>query len=234
MTRRRILIDCDETLVPSSHLYIRANDWCMEILAQAFGDEMPDADDVRDLRHDYDVGLMGLYEYHLERFPNSWAMTYSWLLKRLDRPMDDNVFQRLMQASRTFRDGPFVTYPGVPDALNVLAQRRHELIMVTAAKYAEEFQLSKIEQAGLLPHFGERIVITGVDKSADYERLLVGLPDRGVVIGDSSAHDIAPGRAHGAWTIKVGDNRWKHTHADVEPDFSVDTFAETPAIIQQL
>lgn len=161
-------------------------------------------------------------------------MTYRRLIDERGLPFDADLVKEIDVAARMFQDGPFDPYPGVVEALSELQSHPHDLFLVTAARQAERFQNRKIDQSGLRHFFDRRIFITGSDKTERYRRLILGAEVRGVVVGDSSKHDIGPGKSVGAWTIKIGHNGWSATHADVVPDFTADHFSEVTTIIASL
>lgn len=231
---RLLLLDFDNTLVPVGHHYHEANQQCLELLEKEFGQDRLVRDEVLNIQYGIDRELEQVHDYHVSRFPNSWTMTYRRLLDQYGGSFNGEFLLNLEAAAKRFMDGPFVPYPGVPQALKRLSRFGDRLYLVTAAKNAEEFQQRKIDLAGLTRYFADHIVYTGFDKTEHFRSLLSGETLRGVVIGDSAKHDIVPGKAVGAWTVKVGNNSWTHTHADVTADFTVDHFREVPDLITNL
>jgi pyrophosphatase PpaX len=152
-----------------------------------------------------------------------------------DQAEIDGMIQTYRAYNLAHHDAMVRAYPGIPEALGVLAGRGVKLGLVTSKLRSGAFR--GLKHVGLDAHFP---VVVGSDDLAEHKPhpapvlraldLLDADPGRSVFIGDSP-HDMAAGRAAGVRTAAALWGPFPRPLLEVQaPDF----WLETPAAIPPL
>jgi FMN phosphatase YigB (HAD superfamily) len=238
MKKRKIIevvgLDFDQTLVPVQHLYNLATWKCGCIISAALGIATICPTQLMDAHDAIDGDLMKEMEFNPKRFPLGWKMTYERLAKERRLRVSSAVSARLLKAARTFMDGPFTPYPGVPEALHTLRQRGKKLVVITAGRQGESLQWHKLRESGLLDLVDD-VKISPEDKTGKMVEVFGDRVATGAMVGDSPRHDIATGQAFGLLTVLVKTNTWKHADASgIKADYEVPAVAKVPRLFWQI
>ncbi|MDD1684269.1 MAG: HAD family hydrolase [Methanoregula sp.] len=135
----------------------------------------------------------------------------------------------------------FITpYPGVVDTLALIRDRGLPMGVITDAHSRDA--ILRLQKAGLLPFFSGMVSydMVRVKKPAPVPfitalDMLKSTADEVLLVGDSPRRDIEPGRSLGIRTVyaRYGD-RFSDDRSQVLADYTIDSFAELPAILSSL
>jgi len=233
MTRRRwsILMDLDDTLMPTNFRYIEASWRCGLILSRALGHITPYPLDIVRMEFDIDRELGKEYGFKIDRFPLSWVKTYERLCEEYGMEPDSEVSALLTNTASRFRYGPFSAFNGVKAVLKRLRQQGHELHLVTLGDTT--LQRRKLDQTGLAGEFNSVHIVEREKKLAMQEIL----KDRGgpaMMVGDSKLKDILPANELGMLTVWIPSQTKSPRDAEIKPDFTIRSFKEIMSVMSKL
>jgi len=226
-----ILLDLDDTLIPSSYKYGLASWRCGLIIAEALGERSPRPSTIIQLHDKIDSDMAKQFGVPLDRFPRSWVTTYETVCQQIGVRPKPSVKKLLKNPASRFKFGPFRPFTGAHRALAELKKCGHRLHLVTAG--VDSLQNRKIDQAKLRRYF-DSIHITTLEKKAVMTELVGDTPDRAIMIGDSKRSDIQPAKKLGIVTVWVPSPTRDFANAPVEPDHQIATISELPALVRKI
>jgi putative hydrolase of the HAD superfamily len=207
--------DMDDTLFPTARRYHRVMWECGLLIDQALGVRSPHPKDVIDYQQMTDIKMIEAHGYEINRFPESWVLTYQEMARQFSVTEDPVIVQQLRRVALRFQDGPYDVFPGVYDVLQGLRDAGDELHLISAGAGCEELQHRKVDEAGIRKFF-HSITITPSDKTPAMRRIFSGREARSFMVGDSKRHDIAPAIELGVTAIWIPSTSWSFAHADLD------------------
>lgn len=225
-------LDLDDTCMPNSWRYSRADCRCAAIIVGALRELSPSPEELLKIEDEIDIGLAKEMSFtELNRFPKSWQMTYETACDRAGVKPEPAVLALLWRAAHSFQQGPFRPFPGVLRALAALRRAGHRVHLITIGN--PELQRRKAEQSGLISRVDSFLIIPR-DKRKALAELAGAAPGRVMMVGDSLRSDIKPAKELGLTSVLVEANNWIYNQADVEPDHRVKSLRELPALVARL
>lgn len=227
-----ICFDLDDTLIANTYKYHAPMCKCALIITEALGKKSIYTPDLMDMRVKLDAELVEKHGFALERFPESWTMTYERLCERAGLPVDPETSSRLRAEAMRFAEGPWDPFEGAVEVLDALRGEGRKLCLVTAGD--PKLQRRKIEESGLEPQFDE-VCIT-LRRKTEFLYIQRGEDAaRTMMVGDSKRSDIIPAVELGLTAVHVESQTWHYAHADVEGDYHrIASVRELPALIARL
>ncbi len=233
MARRRwlILMDLDDTLMPTNYRYIEASWRCGMILSRALGFKSPYPLDIARMEFEIDRELGKEYGFKIDRFPLSWVKTYERLCEEYGMEPDGEVSALLTNTASRFRYGPFQPFKGVKAVLEKLRRQGHELHLVTLGDTT--LQRRKLDQTGLAGEFTS-VRIVEREKKLAMQELLKERGGAALMIGDSKLKDILPANELGMVTVWIPSQTKSPKDGEIKPDFTIRSFSEVLGIMGKL
>lgn len=233
MPRRKwlILMDLDDTLMPTNYRYIEASWRCGLIMSKALGTCTPYPLDITKMEFDIDRDLGKEYGFKIDRFPLSWVKTYEKLCAEYGMEPDPAVSDRLSNTASRFRYGPFSAFKGVKSVLRRLRQQGHELHLVTLGDTI--LQRRKLKQTGLEGYF-DSIRIEEREKKQVMQELLKDRSEPALMIGDSKLKDILPANELGMVTVWIPSQTKSPRDEDIQEDFKIRSFSDLMSIMRKI
>jgi putative hydrolase of the HAD superfamily len=233
LQRWLIMIDLDDTLMPTNYRYHQAGMRAATIIQDALAHRSRRPIGVFELHRDIDRNLFKELHFQVSRFPSSWVETYEQLCREAGMPISEAVAKRIFNTAARFKYGPFRAYPGAKTALRKLRRQKHVLHLVTAGEL--DLQRRKLEQSGLIKYFdqGNFHVVT-VEKRTLMAELANQYTLPAMMVGDSKRNDIAPAVALGLTAIWIPSETRHDGDTRVQPDLEMNSFNRLPEIIKDL
>ena len=203
-----LLIDADDTLWENNVYFERAIAKFISLLNhREYSPEM-----VRQVLNDVERESIVKHGYGLHSFAHSLVETFERL--SVD-PVTPELHERIRSFAHQIADHPIEILPGVPEALQYLAERHH-LILMTKGNPAE--QSGKVERSGLKEYFSAVEIVAEKDEST-YRSAIAkyALPsDSTWMVGNSPKSDINPALAAGLHAVFIphGDT-WILEHEEL-------------------
>jgi putative hydrolase of the HAD superfamily len=204
-----LLIDADDTLWENNIYFDRAiADFISLLNHREYSPEM-----VRLALWDVEREAIARHGYGLNSFTRSLVETFEKL--SVD-PVAPELHERICSFARRIADHPVEILPGVPETLQHLTDRRHNLIVMSKGNPAE--QLGKVERSGLQKYFSAVEIVPEKDQST-YRSAIAkyALPaDTTWMVGNSPKSDINPALAAGLHAVFIPrDNTWILEHEEL-------------------
>lgn len=233
MSRKKwqIIMDLDDTLMPTNEKYIRASCSCCLIVVRALGHRSPYPVEITQMEWDIDRELSKTHGFKIDRFPLSWVKTYERLCEQLGIEPSPKTSAQLLHTAGRFRYGPFHAFPGVASVLRRLKRQGHGLHLVTVGD--EALQRRKLLQTKLFALF-DSVHVEERDKKAALQKILAEHAGPAVMIGDNKEKDILPANELNLVTIWIPSQSRSAKDDKIQPDFTVRSFCELSALIRQL
>jgi len=194
--RLHLILDADDTLWENMALFeaVIADfvDWVAHPQLDPAG--------IRRVLHDVERMNVAAHGYGTRVFTRS---LHDAVERLRGGPVTEADRAHLLRLVRRIEEAEIELLDGVPQTLERLAARGHDLVLMTKGDPAE--QGLKIEASGLAHHFRETHVVREKDV-ATYERLVrsAGLaPARTWMIGNSPRSDVLPALAAGLGAVHI-------------------------------
>jgi len=226
-----IALDADDTLWQNEHLYIKARERLMQLLAQYHEPEWIgqrlDRTETRNLEH---------YGYGIKSFALSMIETAVELTEGRVTGQDIQVIidevKRMLGADVELLDHVAKTLPQLAAS--------YRLMLITKGDLLD--QEAKVARSGLAQYFQDVEVVSNKTRET-YERLLKRLSidaHRFLMAGNSLRSDILPVLEAGGYAVYVpNDTTWQHEI--VEPPktgqpryYQIENLGQLPALLDQL
>jgi putative hydrolase of the HAD superfamily len=153
--------------------------------------------------------------YGFHSFAHSLVKTFERLSRQ---PITPELHQTIWNFAHRISQYPIRLIEGVPETLNYLASRRHQLILMTKGDFAE--QSGKVERSGLKEYFAAVEIVAEKD-AVTYKSILAKyrlLPEVTWMIGNSPRSDINPALSAGINAVFVPhDQTWILEHDTLNP-----------------
>ena len=202
-------MDADDTLWENNIYFDRAiADFISLLNHREYSPEM-----VRLALWDVEREAIAKHGYGLHSFTHSLVETFEKL--SVD-PVTPELHESICSFSRRIADHPVEILPGVPETLQYLSDRRHNLIVMSKGNSAE--QLEKVERSGLKEYFSAVEIVPEKDEST-YRSAIAkyALAENTTwMVGNSPKSDINPALAAGLHAVFIPhDNTWILEHEEV-------------------
>jgi putative hydrolase of the HAD superfamily len=229
-----IMVDLDDTLVPTAWLYSRASWQCGALVQEAISPYPMGALDILKFEHDIDLHHAKHYGFNPRRFQMSWQATYVECCQRAGIKPVRAIQRRLWWTAATFKEGPFESFPGCDRACYDLLAVGHRLHLVTSGD--DSLQRRKIRDSMVGRWFNAQHIVP-MDKRAVMQEIRDQAKKDGrgcVMVGDSKRSDIGPAIELGIPAVWIPGVQWTFAHQHIEEGFlTVPTFAEVPALLKR-
>ena len=153
------------------------------------------------------------YGYH--SFAHSLVKTFERLSTQ---PITPDLHQTIWNFAHRISQLPIKLIDGVPETLNYLSSRQHQLILVTKGNITE--QSGKVERSGLKEYF-VAVEIVAEKNAAAYKSVVAKyrlLPQTTWMIGNSPRSDINPALSAGINAVFVPhDQTWILEDGNLDP-----------------
>lgn len=153
------------------------------------------------------------YGYH--SFAHSLVKTFERLSTQ---PITEELHQTVWNFAHRISQLPIQLIEGVPETLNYLSSRRHQLILMTKGNITE--QSGKVERSGLKEYFAA-VEIVAEKNAVTYKSVVAKyrlLPQVTWMIGNSPRSDINPALSAGINAVFVPhDQTWILEHDNLDP-----------------
>ncbi len=205
------LIDLDDTLTPNLRDYSYAQLAFIERVIEKLGPRAPDVQAIINTEVRIDKGLVKELGFYSVRFPTSFVMAYEEFCRPLgiipSKEDLDEMYELGMLAFSKERYVKNGLFEGVPETLDYLLAKGHELILLT--KGDPIVQHMKFEALGLGRWFGDNKYVVPT-KNPDIIRKLIGdrPPNKVWHIGNSVRSDVNPALEAGIKMIYVPLETW--------------------------
>lgn len=231
-----ILIDFDDTLVPTAYLYQLANWECGRIVQDAIAPYPMQSKEILKLADDLDNEHAKTYGFNPRRFQYSWVKAYVSIAQRLGKPVNRSVVRALSTAAAEFKKGPFNPFPGVTETLRELRDAGHRLHLLTSGD--RKLQQKKLRMSDIGTAFDSIAIVLSSKKSEMLLRKLeAGAAGRRcVMVGDSKRSDIIPANEAGIMAVWLPGIQWEFARANVELNtfHTIRHFTELPGLLAAL
>ena len=233
MPKWLILVDLDDTLMPTNYRYHEASWRCGLIIQKALAGRSKRPMEVLELQREIDRGLFKEMGFLVSRFPRSWVLTYEQMCASAGVPVSAKVRQRIQNTAAYFKYGPFRPFVGIKTALRRLRRQKHRLHLITAGEVV--LQRRKIEQAGLVKYFDDgNFTVCPMHKKDDMQRLAAEFNGPVMMVGDSKRNDIRPAKELGLTTIWIPSETKHDSDGKVEPDYEIRSFTLLPDLMSKI
>jgi len=231
--RWTILLDLDDTLIASTHLYHAPSIRCGALITAALGTRSVHPADLFQMHLEIDMAMVRTHGYGLERYPQSWVRTYEKLARQLKLPVDRKVCAKLVATAKTFARGPYVPIEGAKEALVELQREEHSLHLITAGD--KGLQEKKVRMSGL-SQLLDSVNVTGPDKKPVMAKISADRRERTVMVGDSLKSDIKPAIELGILAVHVPSRTWAYANEELDRRRyrTIKSVRELPALIRKL
>jgi len=204
-----LFIDADDTLWENNIYFERAIAEFISLLNhQEYSPEM-----VRLALWDVEREAIVKHGYGLHSFTHALIETFE---KLSVEPVTPELHESICSFSRRIAEQPVEVLPGVPETLQYLSQRHHNLIVMTKGNPAE--QSGKVERSGLKEYFSAVEVVAEKDESMYRSAIAKYGLTMGTtwMVGNSPKSDINPALAAGLHAVFIPhDNTWILEHEEV-------------------
>lgn len=228
-----ILLDLDDTLIGTGHLYHVAGLRCAQIISAALGPKSLHPLTLFQRQFEIDAEMVRTSGFAPDRYPRSWVKTYEERAHAVGLTADRKVCAALLRAGSSFTRGPFTPLKGAKEALVALQRDGHSLHLVTAGD--RRLQRRKVTKSGLGPLF-DSVNVTGTDKRPVMQKIAREASGRVMMVGDSKRSDIAPAIDLGLVAVHVPGDTWPYANAELDRRkyHEIASVRELPALIRAL
>ena len=207
---QNLLIDADDTLWENNVYFERAiADFISFLNHREYS-----AEQVRQVLNEVERDCIVRHGYGLHSFVIALVDTFERLAVETITPA---VHDTIHGFARVIAEKPIELIAGVPETLEYLAGRRHQLILMTKGNFTE--QMGKIERSGL-KHLFAAVEIAAEKDPATYRSIAdkYGLArDLTWMVGNSPKSDINPALGAGLNAVFVPhDMTWVLEHEEVD------------------
>ena len=225
-----ILLDLDDTLMPTNYRYHEAAWRCGLIIQKALAGRSRRPSEVLALQQAIDRSLFKDMGFLIKRYPLSWVTTYERLAAEAGMPVNPKVSKRLANTAGYFKYGPFRAFAGAKTVLRKLIKQGHFLHLVTAGE--PDLQWRKIEQAGLTRYFDNgNFHVVPMEKKSTFIKLVESTDRPAMMVGDSKRNDIRPAQEIGLTTVWIPSETRNDSDSEVEPDWEIGHIKLLPDLI---
>jgi len=228
-----VLLDLDDTLIDTGHLYHLAGLRCAQIISAALGPKSLHPLTLFQRQYEIDSEMVRIAGFAPDRYPRSWVKTYEERARAVGLAADRKVCAALMRAGGAFVRGPFMPFKGAKEALVTLQRDGHSLHLVTAGD--KRLQRRKVAKSGLGPLF-DSVNVTGTDKKPVMAKIAGDAGGRVVMVGDSKRSDIAPAIELGLVAVHIPGDTWPFAQAELDRRkyHEIASVRELPALMRTL
>jgi putative hydrolase of the HAD superfamily len=229
-----LMIDLDDTLLPSGYLFVEAALQSALLITHALRPTTPFPNDLFSFHHELDVRMIREFGYGSTRYVESWKRTYRHFAALAGVGIDAKVEKDIDYAAMVIERGPFALFEGVIETLSVLRRDGHQLHLVTVGE--ERLQRAKVSVTGLEAHF-DAVHVTPMQKRTQMQAIAGSRRDRVMMVGDSFRSDIIPAVELGFTAVHVPGCRWSHASEVDVPEGSyrqVSSIRDLPAMVRRL
>src|SRR6266699_2537246 len=200
--RQTLLIDADDTLWENNVYFERAIAQFISFLNQ----RERSAEEVREILNDVERECIVSHGYGLQSFAHALVKTFERLSVE---PLTAALHETIHGFAQVVAEQPVQVLPRVPETLEYLSSRRHQLILVTKGNLKE--QSGKVQRSGLKEYFSAVEVVA--EKHVPEYRAIVGryelAPEQTWMVGNSPKSDINPALGAGINAVFVPhDDTW--------------------------
>lgn len=231
--RWTILLDLDDTLIASTHLYHAPSIRCGALITAALGERSIHPADLFQMHLEIDMAMVKTHGYGVERYPQSWVRTYEKLARQLKLPVDRKLCAKLLKTAQAFARGPYVPIDGAKEALVELQREGHSLHLITAGD--KGLQEKKVKLSGLSALF-DSVNVTGPDKKPVMAKITADRKDRTLMAGDSLKSDIKPAIELGILAVHVPSRTWAYANTELDRRRyrTIKAVRDLPALVRSL
>ena len=232
-TKWLIVIDLDDTLIPTNYRYHLASLRAALIIQNELAWKSRRPLEVLAFQRTVDQALFKEMGFLVERYPTSWVKTYEHLAKEVGVAVDPAISQKIYNTAGHFRIGPFTAFKGVKVALRKLVKAGHRLHLVTAGE--DGLQKRKVVSANLTRYFREdNFDVVPMEKKTIFRRLIETSDIPVMMVGDSKRNDIRPALELGMSTVWIPSETRNDTDSEVKPDYTIECFRLLPNLLPQI
>ena len=204
-----LLIDADDTLWENNVYFERA---IADFISFLNHRERTPAE-IREILNDVERECIVSHGYGLHSFAHSLVKTFERLSVE---PLTPALHETIHGFARTIAEQPVQILPRVPETLQYLSSRRHQLILVTKGDLKE--QSGKVQRSGLKQYFSAVEIVA--EKHVLEYRAIVGRYELAAgqtwMVGNSPKSDINPALGPGINAIFVPhDDTWVLEHEEL-------------------
>ena len=204
-----LLIDADDTLWENNVYFERA---IADFISFLNHRERTPAE-IREILNDVERECIVSHGYGLHSFAHSLVKTFERLSVE---PLTPALHETIHGFARTIAEQPVQILPRVPETLQYLSSRRHQLILVTKGDLKE--QSGKVQRSGLKEYFSAVEIVA--EKHVLEYRAIVGRYELAAgqtwMVGNSPKSDINPALGAGINAIFVPhDDTWVLEHEEL-------------------
>jgi len=204
-----LLIDADDTLWENNVYFERA---IADFISFLNHRERTPAE-IREILNDVERECIVSHGYGLHSFAHSLVKTFERLSVE---PLTPALHETIHGFARTIAEQPVQILPRVPETLQYLSSRRHQLILVTKGDLKE--QSGKVQRSGLKQYFSAVEIVA--EKHVLEYRAIVGRYELAAgqtwMVGNSPKSDINPALGAGINAIFVPhDDTWVLEHEEL-------------------
>jgi len=204
-----LLIDADDTLWENNVYFERA---IADFISFLNHRERTPAE-IREILNDVERDCIVSHGYGLHSFAHSLVKTFERLSVE---PLTPALHETIHGFARTIAEQPVQILPRVPETLQYLSSRRHQLILVTKGDLKE--QSGKVQRSGLKQYFSAVEIVA--EKHVLEYRAIVGRYELAAgqtwMVGNSPKSDINPALGAGINAIFVPhDDTWVLEHEEL-------------------
>ena len=204
-----LLIDADDTLWENNVYFERA---IADFISFLNHRERTPAE-VREILNDVERECIVSHGYGLHSFAHALVKTFERLSVE---PLTPALHETIHGFAHTIAAQPVQVLPRVPETLEYLSSRRHQLILVTKGDRKE--QSGKVERSGLKEYFSAIEIVA--EKHVPEYRAIVGrhslAAERTWMVGNSPKSDINPALGAGINAVFVPhDDTWVLEHEEL-------------------
>jgi len=204
-----LLIDADDTLWENNVYFERA---IADFISFLNHRERTPAE-VREILNDVERECIVSHGYGLQSFAHALVKTFERLSVE---PLTAALHETIHGFAQVVAEQPVQVLPRVPETLEYLSSRRHQLILVTKGNLKE--QSGKVQRSGLKEYFSAVEVVA--EKHVPEYRAIVGryelAPEQTWMVGNSPKSDINPALGAGINAVFVPhDDTWVLEHEEL-------------------
>jgi putative hydrolase of the HAD superfamily len=228
-----ILVDFDDTQVPTAYRFAEADLQCALIITRSLRPHPPNPADIIATHSEIDSALVAAQGFAFARYVEGWMRTYEHFARAAHRQPESGAVEGIQAATDEIFRGQSVPFDGVPETLKALADAGHELHIISAGDLAHQRQ--KIAASGLEPLF-RSVHVTLHDKGPVMSSIIGARRDRVMMVGDSPRSDIKPAIDLGIIAVHVAGDPWAYGNVPLDPRkyLCITSVSELPALIAAL
>lgn len=231
-----LIFDLDDTLLPYSPRFHRANQQCARVIADALGGSSPDVAEIKAKGEELDISYIPTLGFDTRRFTRSWVLTYKHFADNAKVPPRWKVVHELIRITTVMHDPPYELLPWAGPVLQCCWRRWYTVHLVTCG--LRELQRRKLRYLGIERFFFSSWFGEDGPKSEGIARVLARSPyEPCVMVGDGRKTDIKPALdlgMHAVW-FKHGDT-WSVFDVELDPKrhYTITSLRQLPAILRSL